>query len=55
MKIKKKKKKKKNIKNECECFIRGSKHWETDDFDFIVSRSLEPLMKHEAQVFGMGS
>ena len=49
-----------NISKTCECFIRGSKHRETDESTrpqaaFIVSRCLEPLMKHEARVFEMAS
>ena len=46
---------------ECEGFIRGSKHLETDENtralrpSAFVSRCLEPLIKPEARVFGMAS
>ena len=52
------------IKNEGECFITGSKRWETAENtpsrdsnhpDYIVSMCLEPVMKHEARGFGMSS
>ena len=51
----------KHIKNECEGFIRGSKHRETDESTrpqakcFIFSWCLEPLMKPEARVSEMTS
>ena len=50
------------MNNECEGFIRGSKHRETDESKrplrpsaFIVSRCLESLIKPEARVFEVAS
>ena len=40
--------------NECEGCIIGSKHRERPSA-FIVSRCLEPVMKHEARGFDMAS
>ena len=49
------------IKNECECFMRGSKHRETDESTrpkaecFYCLEVFRALMKHEARVFDMTS